>query len=68
MLPLSMFFLICALCCGVFGFGTASVPVWIAGRTLFFICLPLAIAALVYGVRMKPILLTTSDNKSGSYF
>ncbi len=61
MLRLSMFFLVCALCGGVFGFGGGAAPSWLIARGMFFVCFAVAMVSLVYGTVAKPHAWQTLD-------
>lgn len=67
MLPLSMFFLISSLSCGVFGFGAGAAPALIIARAMFFVCLIAAMATLAYAVRVQPHRLATDVNERSYY-
>jgi uncharacterized membrane protein YtjA (UPF0391 family) len=68
MLRLSMFCLVCALTCGVFGFGTGVAPAWLVARTLFFLFFILAMAFLAWGTLGAPTELASRNRKQIAYF
>lgn len=68
MLRCSMFFLVCALGFGVFGFGAGAAPSWILARALFFVFFALAMAFLVGGTVGRPAEWRTQNRKQVAYF
>lgn len=68
MLRFSMFFLVCALSFGVFGFGAGAAPPWILARALFFVFFTLAMAFLVGGTVGRPAEWRNQDRKQIAYF
>ncbi len=68
MLRLSMFFLVCAVCCGVFGFGGGVAPSWFIARGLFFVCFIVAMTTLAYGTMGTRERWQTLEREHGIYF
>lgn len=68
MLRFSMFFLVCALSFGVFGFGAGAGPSWALARALFFVFFALATVSLVFGTIGRPSEWRTRNRKQIAYF
>ena len=66
MLRASMFFQMCSVSCGVFGFGGGAAPSWFVAKGLFFLFLILALALLAGGTISRPAHWNALGHKLGA--